>query len=413
MKIIIIGGGIVGISAAHYLVSSGHEVVVVDRSSMGDGCSFGNAGMVVPSHIIPLASPGMIARGIRWMLRPDSPFYIRLRFSRELLTWGWQFYRHSNRKNVQRAAPALKELSLFSQSLYRQLAADLPFDFGYTESGLLMLYRTAEAEHEEADTARFARSLGIEVHSLTAAQVQRMEHHVEVRVRGGTYYPGDAHLIPQQLMRNWIPHLANKGVLFLTEQEVTDFRIKNRCIVAVRTTRNELTADEVVLAAGAWSAALARKLSLRMPLQAGRGYGFFTPHATLPVTIPAILLEERVALTPMGQSVRLGGTMEITSPDAPINMKRVRAIARAVPLYYPQNQVTEPLPDQVWSGLRPCSPDGLPYIGRIHRYENLIAATGHAMMGLSLGPGTGKLIAQIINREKPAVPLAVFKPDRF
>jgi D-amino-acid dehydrogenase len=413
MKIIIIGGGIIGISAAHYLNRSGHEVIVIDQTDLQDGCSFGNAGMIVPSHIIPLASPGMIAKGIRWMFRTDSPFYIRPRFDKKLMQWGWLFYRHSTKKQVEHAAPALKELSIFSKLMYRELAQELPFGFGYEERGLLMLYQTPGAEHEEEETARFANRLGVEARILSAAEIQRLEPDVQLNVRGGVYYPGDAHLIPQQLMPQWISYLSRQGVVFQLNDAVREFHISNNRIGKVITQHEEFDADEVVLAAGSWSATLAAKLGIRLPMEAGKGYSFLTDHPAYKIRIPSILLEARVAVTPMGKQVRVGGTMEIAGISHRINMNRVRGIAEAIPRYYPEVKLALPEPEKVWVGLRPCSPDGLPYIGRSSRLNNLIIATGHAMMGLSLGAGTGKLIAQLVNRENPVVPLAPFNPERF
>lgn len=413
MKIIIIGGGIIGISAAHYLNQSGHEVIVIDQSDLHDGCSFGNAGMIVPSHIIPLASPGMIAKGIRWMFRSDSPFYIRPRFDKKLMRWGWHFYRHSSKKHVERAAPALKELSVFSKLMYRQLSRDLPFDFGYQERGLLMLYKTNEAAHEEEETAHFANQLGVEARILSAAEVQQLEPDVQLDVLGGVYYPGDAHLIPHALMQQWIPYLMKQGVTFKTAETVLDYIIRNNRIKAVKTSHGEYDCDELVLASGSWSGELAAKLGINLPMQAGKGYSFLTDHAVFKLRIPSILLEARVAVTPMGHQVRAGGTMEIAGINHRINMNRVRGIAEAIPRYYPGTKISLPEPDKVWTGLRPCSPDGLPYIGRSSRVNNLIVATGHAMMGLSLGPGTGKLVSQMVNREEPAVSITPFNPERF
>lgn len=413
MKIIIIGGGIIGISTAYYLNQSGHEVIVIDQSDLHDGCSFGNAGMIVPSHIIPLASPGMITKGIRWMFRSDSPFYIRLRFDTNLMQWGWQFYRHSSKAHVEKAAPALKELSIFSKLMYRQLAQELPFDFGYAERGLLMLYKTTEAEHEEKETARFANQLGVEARMLSATQLQQLEPDVHLNVRGGVYYPGDAHLIPQALMQQWIPFLTKQGVAFKPGEPVLDFLVRNNRISSVITPHGEYDADEVVLASGSWSGRLAAQLGIHLPMQAGKGYSFLTDQTTFKLRIPSILLEARVAVTPMGSQVRVGGTMEIAGINHRVNMNRVRGIAEAIPRYYPGTKISLPEADKVWTGLRPCSPDGLPYIGRSSRLNNLIIATGHAMMGLSLGPGTGKLVSQLVNREEPAVSIAPFNPERF
>lgn len=413
MKVVIIGGGIIGISSAHFLAEAGHDVTVIDQSDLQDGCSHGNAGMIVPSHIIPLASPGMIAKGMRWMFRSDSPFYIRFRFNKNLMQWGWQFYRHSTMKHVQRAAPALKELSIFSKLMYRRLAKELPFDFGYAERGLLMLYQTEAAAHEEQETARFANTLGLEARVLSAQQVQQLEPEVRVHVRGGVYYPGDAHLVPHSLMRQWIPYLSKQGVNFRHGEAVEDFIVHNNSITAVRTVRGEYHVDEVVLATGSWSGEMAAKLNLKVPMQAGKGYSFIANRESFKVNIPSILLEARVAITPMGNEVRIGGTMEISGINHKIDMNRVRGIANAIPRYYPEVSVTLPERKRVWTGLRPCSPDGLPYIGRSKSYKNLILATGHAMMGLSLGPGTGRLVAQLISKEEPAVPLHCFQPERF
>ncbi len=413
MKVIVIGGGIIGISTAHYLNSSGHEVTVIDQSDLRDGCSFGNAGMIVPSHITPLASPGMVAKGIRWMFRSDSPFYIRLRFDKNLMRWGWQFYRHSTKKHVERSAPVLKELSVFSKLMYRQLAQELPFNFGYEERGLLMLFQTTEAAHEEESAARFANNLGVEARILSTAGVQQLEPDVQHNVSGGVYYPGDAHLAPHVLMQQWIPYLAKQGVTFKTGEPVLDFFVRNNRISSVITPQGEYDTDEVVLATGSWSDKLAAKVGISLPMQAGKGYSFLTDHQPFKLRIPSILLEARVAVTPMGSEVRVGGTMEIAGIDHRISMSRVRSIAEAIPRYYPNVKIPLPAPEQIWTGLRPCSPDGLPYIGRSSRLNNLIIATGHAMMGLSLGPGTGKLVSQLVNKEETSISLTPFNPERF
>ena len=182
MNIGVIGGGIIGVCSAYYLMKAGHTVTIIDQSDLKDGCSFGNAGMIVPSHIIPLASPGMITKGIRWMFNSTSPFYVRPRFSGELIKWGWEFYKHANKKHVAVAAPALKEISLLSKAMYPQLAKELPFDFGYHERGLLMLYQTKETEHEETEGAAYANSLGIQAHVLSPEEVQKLEPDICVSV---------------------------------------------------------------------------------------------------------------------------------------------------------------------------------------------------------------------------------------
>ncbi len=409
----IIGGGIVGLSTAYFLKKAGFDATILDRGDLSDGCSFGNAGMIVPSHFVPLAAPGMIAKGIRWMFDSESPFYVRPRLSRELLDWGWKFYRHANEGHVKRSATALSSLSLFSKKMYQQLSGDLPFDFGFHERGLLMLYHEASLAHEEEETAHVAKSLGIEAKVLGPDEVQALEPDVRVTARGGVYYPGDAHVTPHLLVRNLIALLRKEGVVIETNKEVESMVTEGKRVRALRTTRGEVSADQWVLAAGSWSGQVARGFGLTLPMQAGKGYSFMVKNPPRNTRIPTIFLEARVAVTPMGADLRFGGTMEITGIDHRVNMNRVRGIVNSIPKYYPEMKVALPEAKDVWHGLRPCSPDGLPYIGRTRQRDNVLVATGHSMMGLSLGPGTGHLISQLVQGKKPEVDLSMFDPDRY
>jgi D-amino-acid dehydrogenase len=407
----IIGGGIVGLSSAYYLVAAGHRVTVIDKSDMSDGCSFGNAGMIVPSHFIPLAAPGMISKGIRWMFDSKSPFYVRPTLKFDLINWGYQFYRHSNNKHVDKSAPALRDLSLLSKSLYSKWQKEFPFDFGYQERGLMMLYQTRQAEEEERETVHAANKLGIEASVLIGEEVQAMEPDVKVKVRGGVYFPGDTHLTPQALVNGLINYLKDSGVTFVANTEVTDVNISAGLVESVATSAGTLYFDEIVLAAGSWSSGLAEKLGLSLPMQAGKGYSFTIGDVEKNIRIPSILLESRVAVTPMGGSLRFGGTMEIGGINHTINESRVRGIVEAVPKYYPEMSVQ--YPSKIWHGLRPCSPDGLPFIGRLGLLENVIIATGHSMMGMSLGPATGKIVSDLVASVKPEVGIEMFDPERF
>jgi D-amino-acid dehydrogenase len=413
MKIAIVGGGVIGLSSAYYLTKAGHQVTIIEQSDLKDGCSFGNAGMIVPSHIIPLAAPGMIAKGIRWMFNSSSPFYVKPRLNGDLIKWGYQFYKNSTKEHVAKSAPALKEISLLSKAMYQQLSKELPFDFGYHERGLLMLYQTKETEHEEAETAALANKHGIEARVLSSSDVQSLEPDVKVNVRGGVYFPGDAHITPQAYVNQMIAYLENHQVTIKSATTVNDFRLANGVIKSIITDQGEFEFDEVIIATGSWSGIITTKLGISLPMQAGKGYSFTLPDVEKNVRVPSIFLEARVAVTPMGSTLRFGGTMEITGIDHRINMNRVRGIVEAIPRYYPEMKVAMPKQNEVWHGLRPCSPDGLPYIGRSKRINNLVLATGHSMMGLSLGPGTGKLVSEIINRQRTSIDIALFEPERF
>ena len=413
MKIGILGGGIIGLSSAYYLNREGHHVTIIDQSDLSDGCSHGNAGMIVPSHFVPLAAPGMISKGLRWMFDSTSPFYVKPRFDKELIKWGYHFYKSATQEHVQKSAPALKEISLLSKSLYREWKQQLPFDFGYDERGLLMLYQTKETEHEEAETAKMARKYGIEAHILSSSEVQKLEPYVKVNSRGAVYFPGDAHLIPQKLVSHLINYLKDKGVQFQSATTILDFITENQKIKIIKTDKGEFAFDEVIVALGSWSGKVSQQLHLNLPMQAGKGYSFLLNDVLKNVRIPSIFLEARVAVTPMANSLRFGGTMEIGGVNHSINMNRVKGIVDSIPKYYPNMKISMPLKEKVWHGLRPCSPDGLPYIGRSDKFKNLVITTGHSMMGLSLGPATGLLVAEIIDHKKSSMDIELFRPFRF
>ena len=412
-NIAIIGGGIIGLSTAYYLNQSGHRVTIFDKGDLNDNSSVGNAGMIVPSHIIPLAAPGMISKGIRWMLNSKSPFYVRPRLSKNLIKWGMKFYAHANHEHVMRSIPLLKEISSLSKQLYQQLAKENHFDFGYEERGLLMLFKTSETEKEELEAAKLANKVGVEARVLSLAEAQHLEPVVKLNARGAIFFPGDAHLNPKMLINRMTDHIQRKGVAIFPNKIIEDFVIKGDQIKGVRVQNDVHMFDEFIVAAGAWSGMLCSRLNIDLPMQSGKGYSFTLDNVVDNVRIPTLLLEGRVAVTPMGSSLRFGGTMEIGDTNTSINMNRVKGIFETIPKYYPEMNVQMPDEKAIWSGLRPCSPDGLPYIGRSSKLKNLIIATGHSMMGMSLGPATGKLVAELVDEVPCSMDLAAFNPERF
>jgi D-amino-acid dehydrogenase len=412
--VLIVGGGVIGLCAARNCVERGWRVTVVDREpAQRDGCSFGNAGMIVPSHFVPLAAPGMVALGLKWMWNPESPFYIKPRLSPELLSWGYRFWRASTAAHVRRAAPLLRDLHFASRACFEQLAALPGFEFGLTKRGLVMLCQTQAALDEEAHGAQRANELGVPAEVLDAAGIAQLDPDVEMNVRGGVFYPRDCHLSPQRLMQNLLDKLQQTGCEFHWGTDVTGWRTSGKRINALLTTRGEITADEFVLCAGAWSPQTARDLGLSIPLQAGKGYSLTVQQPRQLPHLCSILTEARVAVTPMGSTLRFGGTMEIAGINARIDPRRVRGIINAATRYFPAFTTEDFANIEPWSGLRPCSPDGLPYLGRSRRCENLVVATGHAMMGLSLAPITGQIVAELLAGEAVPFDLEMLAPDRF
>ncbi len=415
-EIVILGGGIIGLCSAYYAARDGHRVTVIERHpEQRDGCSFGNAGMIVPSHFVPLAAPGMVALGLKWMWNPESPFYIQPRLDAALISWAFQFWRSATARHVQRAAPVLRDLSFASRREYEALAALPGHEFGLVRKGLLMLCKTAHTLDEESIAATRARALGIPADILDARQTATLDPGVTVDVAGSVYYPRDCHLCPDRLMAVLQQQLVARGVRFLWNTEVEGWRTEGRRLRAARCgeTIGEVTADEFVLAGGSWSTGIARGLGLHLPMQAGKGYSLTLPQPRQLPGLCSIFTEARVAVTPMGNGLRFGGTMEIAGLNEDINPIRVRGIIKSVPRYFPEFRIEDFDGIQAWRGLRPCSPDGLPFLGRPAGVRNLVVATGHAMMGLSLGPITGRLVAELLAGTPSSIPLDLLHPDRF
>ncbi|MFT4664493.1 MAG: D-amino-acid dehydrogenase [Polaribacter sp.] len=413
MKILVLGGGIIGLSSAWYLQKAGHEIIVLDKKEFQDGCSYGNAGMIVPSHIIPLAAPGMIAKGIRWMFDAESPFYIKPRMDLDLLRWGWLFYKSATEEKVRKAATVLRDFSWMSKRLYSEMAEQDGLEFALKEKGILMIYQSKHGEEEELAVAEKAKQLGIKTNQLSESELQALEPNFKLRAKGAVHYPGDAHLSPALLMSKIKERLTSEGVHFHGGVTVNGFEKQKGKIIGVQTTKGLYRADAFVVAGGSWTPTFTRNLGLRLPMQAGKGYSFTLNNAQPNLKHPAILSEAKIAVTPMQSDLRFAGTMEIAGLNEKINQRRVDGILKSIPDYYPELDLVSKKPTNIWSGLRPCTPDGLPYIGKCPEYENVLLAAGHAMMGLSLGTGTGKLIQTLIDGEDIGLDINLFRVNRF
>ena len=412
-RVAVIGGGAIGLACAHYLANDGHEVVVLEKGGEHhDCCSLGNSGIIVPSHFEPLAAPGMVAYGLKMMLRRSAPFGLRPSLDPELVRWGTRFIRASNERHVSIGGPLLKELHLASRELYRELASQSDDDFQLKQTGLVMLCATDKTFDAEVRLAERAQKLGLDIAFLDRQKVRNLESNTQLDAVGGIHFLDDARLIPQRLVA-WLQRdLAKRGVEFKFGHDIERFQMKNAAISGAINSRGEaIGADEFVLAAGSASGLLARKSGLRMPMRGGKGYSLDVPARTPPQNC-FILVEARVAVTPMADKLRFGGTMEIVGDDLHVDQKRVDAMIGSIHRYMPDYTPAEFRDLPVWAGLRPLSADGLPYLGRA-QIPNLTIATGHSMMGISLAPITGQIISDIVAGRKPGFDLAPMKPDRF
>ena len=399
-KVIVVGSGIVGASCAYYLHKEGHEVVLLEKDQQASGASYVNAGYITPSHIIPLAAPGMIRMGLKYMFDSSGPFYMKPRLDAGFLRWARAFQKSCTAENVQKSIPLIKDLNLQSRQLYDDLlsSGDLG-DFHWENRGLLMVYKTEKAAESEGKVAAEAKALGLEVEQLEASELAKLEPGFSEEVKGAWHYHCDRHSTPTDILPRLLKYLR-QHISFQKMKEVSS--LKNTAAgVEVICGGEKLRADRLVVAAGVWSAKLVKSLGQNLMLEAGKGYRIDV-HRDLPISMPAISLEHKIAVTPMKGFTRFAGTMEFSGINKIVRKERVQAIAKAAKsLYNPLEFSSEDLTEAA-TGMRPVSPDGLPYIGPLPTFPRVFLATGHAMMGWSLGPITGRIIADLIS-EKPPV----------
>ena len=410
--VLVVGGGMMGICTAYYLAEQGGEVTLVEKGEVGSGCSNANAGLLVPGHSMPLATPGIIAKGIRWMLNPESPFYIKGRSDRDLFKWLWRFRQACRAEKMLQSMEYLCQLNSASKQLYEELAAE-GVKFFFEKRGLLIVCKTRSNLEAAIQEVKDKEKLKVPAAILSREQLLEMEPALRDDVAGGVHFPQDGHIDCCQFVRVMAEQARAKGAKIMTETEVIGWEAGHGKVKKLMTTRGEMSADQIVLAAGAWSAALGKELGLRLPIQAAKGYSLSYKRAANSPAIPMILSETKVAVTPLPGILRLAGTLELAGVDLRINRRRVEAIIKGVPNYLKGIKAEEMELVELWRGLRPCSPDGVPLLGRSAKYNNLMVACGHAMQGVSLGPVTGKLVSQILTGEKPMLDVAPMKVERF
>lgn len=432
MTVTIIGGGIIGLSTAYYLQREGWSVTVLERGDGTEGCSFGNMGYLSPSHFAPLAQPGVISQGILWMFKEKSPFYVRPALSFGLLDWGLKFVRACNAGHLQRSSKPMAELLLLSRDLTSEWEKSGEMSFEYAQTGCINYFQTAKYEQAELENAQLGRDLGLDIEVLNREQCQALEPERLPDVRGGVWYKDDALLYPNLLMHQLLALLESRGVKFVRHAEVTGFQKEKGSIKSLQYRVDKVpdiqqeSPDLVVLAAGSWSQALAKSAGEYLPMMPGKGYSLTLDLPNQPLRHPCILLEAKVAISPWAKRLRIGSTMEIGAMDDRILLPRVQGILEAVPRFFPayaQDPAYMELADmellkrimreKIWFGYRPLSADGLPYIGFAKNTQNLMIATGHAMLGLSLAAGTGKLVSEMAEGKATSIGVGAFDPRRY
>ncbi|WBB71248.1 FAD-dependent oxidoreductase [Micromonospora sp. WMMD1128] len=411
--VLVIGAGVVGLCCAWFLRRAGLTVTVVDRVEVGDpsACSAGNTGFVGTQGSAPLAEPGVPTKGVRWLFSPESPFSVKPRLDGALLTWLWHFRRHCTERHARAGFETLLALKQRSLALLRQICAEGELTGTLTARGMILACHTEQGYAQARRTIPAATARGVPLRELDAAELAELEPGVDFAVAGALFNEEGAALRIPAFLVGLAEELRARGVEILTGAEVRDFEVTGRRVRAVRTGRGDLRPTEVVIAAGVWSAACARMLGVGLTLQPAKGYTVTVPAGPGTPTRPVLLSEGKVAVMPLGDRVRVGGTLELSGLDASVSPRRVDGILHTARRYLPALETDRRL--DVWSGLRPCTPDSLPLIGRAGGWGNVSVATGHGHIGMGLAPAGGELLAQLVTGAEPAVPLETFALDRF
>lgn len=410
MKTVIVGAGAIGLCVAYRLASRGHAVTVVDRGGPGAGASTRNAGWIAPALSAPVPAPGMLPTALRWMLSRTSPLHVRLSLEPNYLRFMMRMLRHCNHRDYRRGLHATAELAADTARLFDDYQRD-SIRFEYHRDGLLLTFLTDAALRTYADGLTHLTSIGHAAEILTREQVLDLEGGLTPSIRGGIYCPAERHIHPRSFIDGLVLRCWQLGVQFATGHAVTGFATNRHQVTAVRTSEGSLTADTVIVAAGVWTGPLTRHLGAYLPIGPGKGYGYdLTVHST-PPRRPIYLAEAKVAVTPFSNALRAAGTMVFGDWDDTVDRRRAGGIVDSLRHYFPR--VETAVATQPWSGLRPMTPDGLPCIGRLRPYNNVIVAAGHAMLGITLAPATAEVVNDQLENEQILDILRPFDPHRF
>lgn len=411
-KVVVVGGGIIGIACAHYLTECGDQVTVLDRSEIGKGCSHANCGLICPSHVLPLAEPGSLRQALRAMFADKAPFAIKPRWDPALWSWLWNFALRCNYDDMLHAGRSIQALLDSSRQLYEQLIADQRLACEWETRGLLYVYRSRDAMQSYAHVDQLLReAFGVPAKRFDGDAVCQLEPALQPGLAGGWLYEHDAHLRPDKLIATWRQRLEERGARFLERCEFQGFARAGGRATAARTTDGELPGDDFVVALGAWTPFVASELGCPLPIEPGKGYSLTMPRPRVCPQIPLIFPETRVAVTPMQSGYRLGSTMEFAGYDTTIDAARLKLLTEGARPYL-QQPSCEPVLEQ-WYGWRPMTYDSRPIIGRSPRMENVMIAAGHNMLGLSMAPGTGRLVAELLHGQRPHLNPDPYSWQRF
>jgi D-amino-acid dehydrogenase len=409
--VLVLGGGVIGLACALYLLRAGRGVTILEQGSVGGAASHGNCGTITPSHAMPLAMPGMISQGLRWLLKPDAPFRVAPRLDFALLEWLLQFAHRCNWNDFRRIAAIKAPLLQLSREAIEDLIRSENLDCEFETTGTLNVYRDARAFEHSQWLPRILGECGVPIEVLDGVGCRDREPALNGSIVGGYFNPLDAHLRPDRYAAELARAVKDKGGEIHESTKITGFRTHADGVEAVLTDQGEFAGRDVVFALGAWSPLIARQLDLRIPIQPGKGYSITYARPPRCPRIPLTLKERAVCVTAWQSGFRLGSTMEFAGYDSALNRTRLDALRRGAAEYLHESEGPQVIEE--WYGWRPMTYDDLPILGRAARVQNLVLATGHGMLGVTMSAATGMLIGQLICGRPTSLDLAPMSPGRF
>lgn len=409
---LVLGAGIIGVSLALELQKSGRKVLIIDKGEAGFGCSYGNAGWLTPCFSMPLPQPGMFLKSIGWLLKPESPLYIKPEPSWLLLKWMMHFLSSMNEKKMRESVAVLTEISKYSLNYYAQLAERHPATtLGFDRKGLIMASATSKGLQAAELEMNLMLEHGVPGKRLSKEETLALEPALKPVIAGSVYFPTEAHIEPLAAVKSLVAEFEAAGGVIKSKTEVFNFEFNQNKISKVITTKGVFSADLVVLAMGTWSRQLEKTLGVSVPVLGGKGYSLITNSFSIKPQHPIMIVERKVAITPRSHSVRMAGTLELVAGDDSITPRRVNAIIKGAHKYL--HVEAQPEISEVWRGLRPCTPDGVPMIGFSKKWDNLFYSLGHQMLGLQSAPGSARLSMDIIEKRSTITDAHPFRPERF
>jgi len=411
-QVVVVGGGVIGAACAHYLTAAGARVTIVEKGRFAGACSHANCGLVTPSHVLPLAEPGVLRNAFGALFAKNAPLMVKPRGDWALWSWLTHFAMRCNHEDMLASALGIQPLLNSSRSLYADLIEREGLDCEWQTKGLLFVYQTAAGMEHYAETNKLLNEVfDAGAKRISGEELENFEPALKPGLAGAWFYEHDAHLRPDKLMRAWRIKLEGRGVTIREQCEFLGLSRDNGEVVGVRTTQGELPADAVVVAAGALTPLLAEHLGCPIPIQPGKGYSLTMPRPRVCPTYPMLLPEHRVAVTPMDSGYRLGSIMELAGYDTSLRPERMKLL-RGGASHYLREPYCEPVEEE-WYGWRPMTYDSRPIIDRSPAAKNVWIAAGHNMLGLSMAPATGKLVAELVLDRTPHLNPRPYRVGRF